>query len=354
MANFKEIMGFDDRRFMLVGVPLSSLFISLLLFPERWTGREGWGMLTACMLISLIYTVSFWVLLRWSYLKVLLRFPAADQIGKRLSLLLVIFVGIFFLVNGVLDTLLQPILGNDGYEPSLIIEFIGALLLASVVMATYEAVSFYIRLEKTQAEKTELERHYIQSQLEGLRNQVNPHFLFNSLNTLVYLIPENSEKAVSFVRQLSKVYRYVLESRDANLIPLADELEFLQAYIFLQKERFGENFQVKIEQNLLQDQPPINQQTNQPVHQIVPLSLQMLFENAIKHNIISREKPLLVEVFCRDGSLVVRNNLQLKNQVSDSTGVGLANIRERYRMLVGKEVFVEATADFFSVALPVC
>jgi LytS/YehU family sensor histidine kinase len=177
--------------------------------------------------------------------------------------------------------------------------------------------------------------------LEGLRNQVNPHFLFNSLNTLVYLIPEDSEKAVRFVQQLSKVYRYVLESREARIIPLQDELAFLQSYIFLLKERFGENLQVKL--------TDLNGQTDGA---IVPLTLQMLFENAIKHNVISTEKPLMIEVFAEKGHLVVRNNLQRKNQVMDSTGVGLENIRTRYRMLTDREVEVIVSREYFTVLLP--
>jgi two-component system LytT family sensor kinase len=191
------------------------------------------------------------------------------------------------------------------------------------------------------AEKVELERRNVESQLESLRNQVNPHFLFNSLNTLVYLIPEEPEKAVRFVQQLSKVYRYVLESREARIIPLQDELDFLHSYIFLLKERFGENLQVRLHD--------LNSHAGGG---IVPLTLQILFENAIKHNVLSIEKPLTIEVFVQKDHLVVRNNLQKKNQVLDSTGVGLENIRARYRMLTNREVDVIVSREYFTVLLP--
>ena len=133
----------------------------------------------------------------------------------------------------------------------------------------------------------------------------------------------------------------MLESRETKMIPLREELEFLQAYVFLLKERFGENIRV--------DLHDLNGATESA---IVPLSLQMLFENAIKHNIISTQKPLNIEVFAENGHLVVRNNLQRKNQVMDSTGVGLENIRARYRMLTEKAVDVIVSREYFTVLLP--
>jgi LytS/YehU family sensor histidine kinase len=137
------------------------------------------------------------------------------------------------------------------------------------------------------------------------------------------------------------VYRYVLESRDTRLIPLHEELMFLKSYIFLQRERFGDN--LKVEMHGLEGRENTA---------IVPLTLQILFENAIKHNVISSEKPLTVEVMAENGHLIVRNNLQKKNQVMDSTGVGLQNIRDRYRMLTDQDVNVIMSQQYFTVVLP--
>ena len=182
----------------------------------------------------------------------------------------------------------------------------------------------------------------MQSQLEGLKNQVNPHFLFNSLNTLTYLIPENADKSVHFVQQLSKVYRYILELKDKELISLEEELRFLDAYTFLLKERFGENLCVEI------DIPDEFLNKN-----IIPLSLQILCENAIKHNIISSQKPLCLKVFIQnEDKLIVKNNLQKKNQEMNSTRLGLQNIKNRYRFFSEKEVEVIATQEEFVVVLP--
>jgi LytS/YehU family sensor histidine kinase len=257
---------------------------------------------------------------------------------------LIAFLAIYFVVNKLLIVTVMDWLSENPNEndPNPIVTFISAFLMSALLIILYEAISFYIQLQKTVAEKAELERQNVESQLEGLRNQVNPHFLFNSLNTLAYLIPEDSDKAVRFLQQLSNVYRYVLESREAKIIPLQKELEFLDAYVFLLKERFGDNFRVRVDHSVQEEGIAI-----------VPLTLQMLFENAIKHNVISVEKPLTIELFRENGTLIVRNNLQKKNQVMDSTGVGLQNIQNRYRMLTDKEVGLIASQQYFTVALPI-
>lgn len=156
----------------------------------------------------------------------------------------------------------------------------------------------------------------------ALKTQVNPHFLFNNLNTLCSIIPENPEQAVDFVQQLSKVYRHILEVKDEKSIPLKEEMAVLEAYAFLLKTRFGDNLEINMEVD------PTKMED-----MIVPLSLQLLMENAIKHNIVSQDKPLKIIVKVIDGNLVVTNNLQKKNQIIESTGIGLTNIRNRYKLI---------------------
>ncbi len=337
---FKDVTGFDDRMVLLIGLPLSSMLISLLLFSDQYVAGN-WPFLSVCIPMSFAYTGTFWVVLRWTYYEVKGRYPAMSDIGKRLFWMLLAFLVVYVAVNVVLGTLFSVMGLDHGQEPVPVVKFISALLVSALVIATYEVLSFYLQLQRTVAEKAELERRNVESQLEGLRNQVNPHFLFNSLNTLVYLIPEEPEKAVRFVQQLSKVYRYVLESRDARIIPLQEELDFLHSYVFLLKERFGENLHVHLRD--------LNGHSDGG---IVPLTLQMLFENAIKHNVLSTERPLTIELFAENGRLVVRNNFQKKNQVLDSTGVGLENIRARYRMLTNQEVETIVSREYFTVLLP--
>lgn len=339
---FREVTGFDDRWVIFVGYPITSVLSSLLLFNDQFESMNL-PFMSICIPMSFLYTGVFWIGIRQSYKYVRCRFPGSHEIGKRLMGLGVGFLVIYFFVDLVLDPVLSRLIPHDaGGSPSVLMVFISSLLLTALVVSIYESLSFYLQLQKAMEEKTELARQNVESQLEGLRNQVNPHFLFNSLNTLIYLIPEEPEKAVRFVQQLSKVYRYILESREARLIPLREELDFLKAYVFLQKERFGENLHVVLPEN-----------GHLPDAAVVPLTLQMLFENAIKHNVISTEKPLKIEVFSENGHLVVRNNLQRKNQVMDSTGVGLQNIKDRYRILSRLGVEVIASQQYFTVVLPI-
>jgi hypothetical protein len=339
-SNFRDVIGFNDRWMRIIGIPVASLIVSLLLFPDVYT--SGKALIGFCFPISMAYTAAFWFGMRKTYHLVRLKFPAFEDIGKRLCLALGSFIVVYTVINVALGALFTALFPAQMQNPNEVVVFVVTMVLCALVIAIYEAASFYMLLEVTIKEKSELERHYVSSQLEGLRNQVNPHFLFNSLNTLIYLIPEAPAKAVSFVQKMSKVYRYVLESRDAKLILLEEELEYLNAYIYLLKERFGENLHV----NLM----GLNER---PGTAIVPLSLQMLFENAIKHNVISTEKPLVIDVFFENNSLIVRNNLQRKNQVMDSTGVGLQNIKDRYRMLTERAVEVIVSQQYYTVVLPV-
>ena len=216
-----------------------------------------------------------------------------------------------------------------------------ALLCTLTVVAIYESVYFVHALRNSVEEKELLKRESLKAQLNALKTQVNPHFLFNNLNTLSSVIPDNPQQAIDFVQQLSKVYRHILEVRDEKNIPLKDELEVLKAYAFLLKTRFGDNLDINIDvaEEKLQKK-------------VVPLSLQILMENAIKHNIVSSEKPLRIDVFAVNGTLVVSNNLQKKNQLPESTGIGLDNIRNRYKLLGNKTVVVQEDANSFTVSIP--
>ncbi len=211
-----------------------------------------------------------------------------------------------------------------------------------IVVSIQEAIYFFGEWRKTTLEAEQLKRENIASQFETLKSQVNPHFLFNSLNTLITIIPEDPQLAVAFVQKLSNVYRYILQNKDKDVVTLAEEMKIAEAYLFLLKTRFGENLQVN---------------TNIPSAQlskfIAPLTIQMLLENAIKHNVISTEKPLHIDLYIeKDQALVVKNNLQRKSSVPDSTQTGLANISQRYKLLCQQAVEVIVTASNFIVVLP--
>jgi LytS/YehU family sensor histidine kinase len=186
-----------------------------------------------------------------------------------------------------------------------------------------------------------LKEEHIKSQFEALKNQVNPHFLFNNLNVLSSLIHIDKDAASTFVRQMSKVYRYVLEFKEQESIDLKEEITFLDSYFYLLKTRFGDNLQItsKIPDEYLK-------------RKIVPMALQMLVENAIKHNVISNIKPLEIVLGVENDHLFVRNNLQKKSSVELSSGIGLQNIKRRYDFLTTKKVLVEDDENYFTVKIP--
>ena len=188
-----------------------------------------------------------------------------------------------------------------------------------------------------------LNKERIEFQFETLKNQVNPHFLFNSFNTLISIIETNSDLAVEYVEKLSEFFRSIVNYRDKNLILIEEELLLLDNYIFIQKKRFGNNLNVVI--NVSSEV-----KTN---YSIPPLTLQLLAENAIKHNIISKDKPLQIEVYTDElKSLIVSNNINKKITKDTSSGMGLQNITGRYKLLNTENIIIEETADNFKVTLP--
>jgi two-component system, LytTR family, sensor kinase len=348
-----KILLFDDTWLRVIGIPIISLLIPPLFMRETYnTEYEYW----LKVLIALLFSIVMWEGNRMIFLKMNKRFLNISQQSERLFYIILMCI-IFsctaiYIIHFVLCAYFMKY--TNLIAPSLFKIYGAAFLLLLTIGLLYESVRLFKLLQITISEKEQLERIHVQSQLEGLKSQVNPHFLFNSLNTLVNLIPENPDNAVHFVQKLSKVYRYILEIRDKKISTLSDEIDFLNAFVFLHKERFGDNLQVDIK----------NLETHSNWN-ILPLSLQILFENAIKHNIISSEKPLFIEVFIDNKDvkfsqtnkismpfLVMRNNLQLKNQVMDSTGFGLQNIKDRYFLLSEKEVEIVKSKEHFTVFLP--
>jgi len=203
-------------------------------------------------------------------------------------------------------------------------------------------VNLNLEYQKDIFEKEQIKQRALQHQLQALRTQVNPHFLFNALNSLNALIRQKSDNALTFVDKLSYLLRSTLQQSDEDFITLKDELDYLDAYIFLQKERFGEKFEVRI--NIPQDW-----QT-----QMIPsFSLQLLIENSIKHNVISKRQPLEVEVYQEDHFLVVKNPIQIRKDNIESTGTGLGNLSTRFSLLKKRKIEIINDGEYFIVKLPI-
>ncbi len=192
-----------------------------------------------------------------------------------------------------------------------------------------------------QLQNERMEKENILSQFSILKNQINPHFLFNSMNILAAIIPSSPDKAVAFTTRFAKLYRRVLELRDQLIIPLQQELEFVDSFLFLQKMRFDKSLIVNycIEEK--------HQQSCLP-----PFALQLLVENAIKHNIVSEDHPLSIDIFTEADMLHVSNTLQLRGSVEDSTGIGLANLRARYEMVAKQQIFSGMEEGRYVTRLP--
>lgn len=338
--NTKRYLGFNDTWWMIIGIPIISFAIPLLFFGEKLeNGLIGylpkWG-------ISFVHTTAFWLAVRLIIISMRKLHPHQKDIGKRLIYTTVLVIFAFFAIERGLEFLNGICFPENPHDiPSEFQVRVASLTIIALVGSIYEGIYLNAQWKASLIEKELLKRENIESQLEGLRSQVNPHFLFNSLNTLAYIIPQDADRAVKFVQQLSKVYRYILEIREKKLISVREELKFLDSYIFLVKERFGENLQVELSvpENVYEEN-------------IIPLSMQMLFENAIKHNIISGSKPLKIQVSLQDGKIRVENNLQRKKQSMPSTQVGLQNIRNRYAFFTNQQVEVKVDEHTFSVGLP--
>ena len=179
------------------------------------------------------------------------------------------------------------------------------------------------------------------AKFESLKSQLDPHFLFNSLNVLTSLIGENPYKAEKFTTQLSKVYRYVLEQRNKDLIPVLEEIKFANTYMELLGMRFEDAVKFEIPSSI----------TNKNL-KIVPLSLQLLLENAVKHNVVSSSKPLTIRIYEQDNYLIIENNINPKQAIGQGTKVGLRNIADRYGLITDKNVIIENNSKIFKVSLP--
>jgi LytS/YehU family sensor histidine kinase len=202
----------------------------------------------------------------------------------------------------------------------------------------------YVIKEREKAAKKwqQLQTEKLKSQYETLKNQVNPHFLFNSFNTLLGVIEEDPKKASEYVEHLSDFYRSIVNMREKDLISLGEELTIITGYFFIQKKRFGSA--------LLFDSRITDEQKK--IYSIPPLSLQLLAENAVKHNIVSKDKPLTLELFVEGDMLVVRNNINEKTTREKSEGLGLQNIKNRFLLIADKEVKIEITSSHFIIKLP--
>jgi hypothetical protein len=215
------------------------------------------------------------------------------------------------------------------------------LWITLTIVIAFHVIYFYNKYQQNKIKEQKVIAGTASAKFDALKNQLDPHFLFNSLNVLTSLIEENPDNAQKFTTSLSKVYRYVLEQKNKDLVTVDEELAFAKTYMSLLKMRFEDSIIFEIPER-----------ASNPESKVVPLSLQLLLENAVKHNTVTTSKPLHVKIFEDAGNLVVENNLQPKQIVKKSSGVGLNNIKQRYDLLTDKKVFINQQAKSFAVAIP--
>lgn len=227
----------------------------------------------------------------------------------------------------------------QGEQPS---HYFVALLITLVISGAFHAFYFYKHWQERKVTEQKIIAGTASARFDALKNQLDPHFLFNSLNVLTSLIEEDPAKAQGFTTSLSKVYRYVLEQKNKELVPVEEELQFARTYGKLLKMRFEEGLHFEIPDR-----------AENPEALIVPLSLQLLLENAVKHNVVTSRSPLIIKVKEEENALIVANKLQVKKGMHKGSGVGLRNIRERYRLLTDRQVVIRSDSEEFRVHLPI-
>jgi two-component system LytT family sensor kinase len=352
-----RILTFASRYWVeLVMVPPFLLAVCYFLYGDSYFASTN--NFVYCTLPWLVASVACPVGCHWVRNNMLRRFPRFDDWGKRviwsISGYLIVTVGvasIVYLWIGYADYADVSLSSKKYYI--LVIMSIMCVLIGSTM---YESVTYFDKLKNALTETEQLEKLHLETQFQSLQNQLNPHFLFNSLNVLSSLIAENPRRAEDFVDELSNVYRYLLRSNERELASVGEELRFIRSFFHLLETRHdtGVTLNIDVKEDNFEKKLPA-------------LALQILVENAVKHNEINPDKPLNIEIFSQQCAppasskmtecyftcqIVVRNNLQRKSQRAHSNNVGLDNLRQRYDLLGIQGFDVNNDGEFFTVTLP--
>ncbi|RIV20585.1 histidine kinase [Fibrisoma montanum] len=332
----------NDRWMRLVGVPLISIVSNFIFFqPANDANHISRWMALG---VSLIECILLWETVRLGIVWARQRYPRLNQTRPRILTQVAWFI-VATVVQRVLIMYVYDVTQFWGYPMSERAYWINTLVpfLFTVPMAAiYEGRYLYRQWWVTYYEAEQLKKQALQSQLDSLKAQINPHFLFNSLSTLSSLVGENPKQAERFIEELASVYRYVLQTNEQLLTSLTNELDFIRAYFHLLQMRFGRSVELDV---------AVDERYN--TFLIPPLTLQLLVENAVKHNAALPSKPLLIRIYTDEASnLFVINSVRRKQKVVPSNQTGLANITAKYRLLGQPDVVVRQTEDCFQVMVP--
>jgi len=273
------------------------------------------------------------------------RFPWLEKPIQRLlfdvAVVIVYSFVVAFILASVFSLLVWDYFTLENFNVDAILDSTTTpIFIALIITAFFTSRSFLIEWKRAAIETEKMKNEKLESQYQGLKDQLNPHFLFNSLNVLSNLVYEDADKANRFIEQLSRIYRYVLEVQNEEFVTLETELAFASSFMELQKTRFGDKFLFEVN---------VPETRN---YGIAPLSLQLLLENIFKHNAATKDKPLQIWIAQHKDVLIVKNNIQKRESESDGTGLGLKNISERTRHLTGKTIQIDTSEEYFTVTVP--
>ena len=313
-----------------------TLFFKLLFF--RIEEFLGWDVLFIVAIVILIWqgneAIDQWLNTRYSWI---------ENARKRLTIQSVLSVIYTSITLFCFMYFLHQLRFGDGriINRKMVEIFPPALLFTFGLLAVKIGSEFFSALKYSLLETEKYKTENANAQLQNLKNQLNPHFLFNNLSVLTSLVYKNQDKAADFINELAKVYRYVLDTKNLELVPLQDELDFINHYIYLQKIRFEDSisFEIKIEESKKSDY-------------LLPMCLQMLVENTIQHNETSQANPLHVLIYTENNTLVIENPIKPRSNVADSTKIGLKNIEQRYSFFTDEKVIISNSGEIFKVILP--
>ena len=326
----------------LILMPVVGVIIGALLYGKRMF-TEPRTFFYAFLVIHLIGFISWYLHITSMHL-LRVWFPSFNETLKRVLLLGTIHLALVSLSMTVFFYGFDAIhfLGYKLDVYNFRMSILVGIALTMIASTLWEGEYIFIKWKQSLEEKEQLEQLKLQNEFDSLKSQVNPHFLFNCFNTLSSLINEDPEQAEKFLNELSKVYRYLLKSNEDGLTTLKSELKFIESYFELLKTRHGDAVHIQFEVDKKYEQ-----------YLLPSLSLQLLVENAVKHNVISRSQPLLIDIFTTAGSkLVVNNNLQKKIKKAPSNKIGIDNIRTKYELLDQPGFQVVEDARNFTVVLP--
>lgn len=337
------------KYFLKTGLIIGLIFSFVFSFPAYLDGRRSIAGFFFFQLFWTLYIFLIWLLA--GYINNLKSENGKLTFGKWQRLLFfylsseILYVIAYGLICLWLLYVEGPMVAADGTLFMTVKSFVNLnvfmLVAHTLIFFIYRYVSLERESNEMRLEKEKLESENVKSQFEALRNQLNPHFLFNSLNSLKSLIDSQPDRAKDFVIQLSDVYRYLLKHRSHDRVPLLEEIKFMEAYAYLLKIRYEDTINIHITS------------TYDRSIMIVPLTLQLLVENAVKHNVISSDFPLLISIEIDEaGYLVVQNNFKPRLEVEGSSNFGLYNLNQQYKFIAQKEIVIQKSDNAFIVRVP--